>query len=76
MFRLLPQVLFQYKLSVRGQAAVMDKGLIMALEITKVCFYTCVLKNGVCLNFGYVFVTHFLLYWALSDVLQKAQAGV
>lgn len=71
MFRLLPQALFQYKLSVRGQAVVMDKGLIMALEITKVCLYTHILKNHGFLNFAYIFITHFLLSLALWDDLQK-----
>lgn len=75
MFRLLPQVLFQYKLSARGQAALMDKGLIMVLEITKVCFEIHILKNGF-LNFAYIFITHFLLLGTIQcspkDVSSRA----
>lgn len=40
----------------------MDKGLIMALEITKVCFYTHVLENYVFLNCAYISVTNFLFF--------------
>lgn len=40
----------------------MDKGLIMALEITKVCFYTHIFKNYVFLSFAFIFITHFLLF--------------